>query len=51
VQPDTVTFDQDVYKEDQLRDKMNLLLQIKGNNLCVECSEAGDQTIVIALTN
>jgi len=49
VDPSSITFDQDVYKEDQLREKMLLLLQVVGNNVCVECGEPEPQWASVSL--
>jgi len=45
-----ITFEPDVvYKEDQLRDKMILLLKLGGNNACIECNEADPQWASVSL--
>lgn len=41
VDPSSVKFEDDIYKEDKLREKMELLLKIPGNNQCVECGDKG----------
>jgi hypothetical protein len=49
VDPKSITFELEIYKEDLLREKMLLLCKIPGNNTCVECSEPDPQWASISL--
>jgi len=39
VEASSIYFEDTTYKEDELKDKMHLLLRIPGNGQCVECSQ------------
>jgi len=44
VDPSTITFDEiDIFKEDKLREKMEKLLAVPGNNNCAECGDKDPQ--------
>jgi len=39
VDPSSIVVQDEVYKEDKLREVMNLILRISGNGVCVECGD------------
>jgi len=43
VDPTTLTFEAELYKENQLKDTMILLLRVQDNNTCIECGDTDPQ--------
>eukprot|EP01114_Cavostelium_apophysatum_P013306 TRINITY_DN3193_c0_g1_i1.p1 TRINITY_DN3193_c0_g1~~TRINITY_DN3193_c0_g1_i1.p1 ORF type:complete len:341 (+),score=80.34 TRINITY_DN3193_c0_g1_i1:106-1128(+) len=45
----SITFDEEVYKEDKLREKIEQLLQVPGNASCAECGDKEPQWASVSL--
>jgi len=49
VDPNVIKIEDEIYKEEKLRDKMHDLMRIAGNNICVECGDKDPEWASVSL--